>query len=137
MAHFWKVRLFFAIFECSNTGNICPEPSVDLQQLVVASTEVLEKSQIFQKCAKCTLTLMSNYEITFDYKFRFYASKMNEICLHFHLLYFSSIILSFGKCNVRSLLSYYKYIVASNEDCLVSVLKDTWMQQHGIWFYVF
>ena len=29
----------------------------------------------------------------FDYKFRFYTSKMNEICLHCHLLYFSSIIL--------------------------------------------
>ena len=32
----------------------------------------------------------------FDYKFRFYTLKMNEICLHCHLLYFSSIILSFG-----------------------------------------
>ena len=28
----------------------------------------------------------------------FYTSKMNEICLHCHLLYFSSIILSFGQC---------------------------------------
>ena len=34
----------------------------------------------------------------FDYKFRFYTSKMNEICLHCHLFYFSSIILSFGQC---------------------------------------
>ena len=33
----------------------------------------------------------------FDYKFRFYTSKMNEICLHCHWLYFSSIIMSFGQ----------------------------------------
>ena len=41
------------------------QSSVYLQQLVVASAEVLEKNQIFQKCAKYTLTLMSNYEIDF------------------------------------------------------------------------
>ena len=37
-------------------------------------------------------------KLIFDYKFRFYTSKMNEICLHCHWLYFSSIILSFGQC---------------------------------------
>ena len=34
----------------------------------------------------------------FDHKFRFYASKINEICLHCHWLYFSSFILSFRQC---------------------------------------
>ena len=29
-------------------------------------------------------------KLIFDYKFRYYTSKMNEICLHCHLLYFSS-----------------------------------------------
>ena len=37
-------------------------------------------------------------KLIFDYKFRFHTSKMNEICLHCHLLYFSSIVLSFGQC---------------------------------------
>ena len=27
-------------------------------------------------------------KLIFDYKFRFYKSKMNEICLYCHLLYF-------------------------------------------------
>ena len=31
------------------------------------------------------------------YKFRFYTSKLNEIRLHCHWLYFSSIIMSFGQ----------------------------------------
>ena len=34
-------------------------------------------------------------KLIFDYKFRFYTSKMNEICLHCRWLYFSSIIMSF------------------------------------------
>ena len=62
---------------------------------VLEHSKRAKNSLIFQKCAKCTLTLMSNYEIIFDYKFRFYTSKMNWIR---HLLYFSSIILSFGQC---------------------------------------
>ena len=33
----------------------------------------------------------------FDYKFRFHTSKMNEIYLHCHWLYFSCVILSFGQ----------------------------------------
>ena len=37
-------------------------------------------------------------KLIFDDKFRFYTSKMNEICLQCHLLYFSLIILSFGQC---------------------------------------
>ena len=69
LAHFWKIRLFLALFGkswySSNCQHHCQQGSVYLQQLVVASAEVLEKSQIFQKCAKCTLTLMSNHEIDF------------------------------------------------------------------------
>ena len=37
-------------------------------------------------------------KLVFDHKFRFYKSKMSEICLHCHWLYFSSIILSLGLC---------------------------------------
>ena len=66
---FGKFRLFLALFwkswYSSNGQHYCQQGSVYLQQLVVASTEVLEKCQIFQKCAKCTLTLMSNHEINF------------------------------------------------------------------------
>ena len=36
-------------------------------------------------------------KLIFDYKFRSYTSKMNEICLHCHWLYFSSITMSFGQ----------------------------------------
>ena len=36
-------------------------------------------------------------KLMFNYKFRFYTSKLNEICLHCHWLYFSSIIMSFGQ----------------------------------------
>ena len=36
-------------------------------------------------------------KLIFYYKFRFYTSKLNEICLHCHWLYFSSIIMSFGQ----------------------------------------
>ena len=36
-------------------------------------------------------------KLFFYYKFRFYTSKLNEICLHCHRLYFSSIIMSFGQ----------------------------------------
>ena len=36
-------------------------------------------------------------KLFFDYKFIFYMSKMNEICLHCHWLYFSSITMSFGE----------------------------------------
>ena len=41
-------------------------------------------------------------ESIFDHKFRFYTSKMNEICLHCHWLYFSSIIMSFGQGDMFS-----------------------------------
>ena len=37
-------------------------------------------------------------KLIFDFKFRFYTSKMNEICLHCHCLFFPSIILSFRQC---------------------------------------
>ena len=36
-------------------------------------------------------------KLIFYCKFRFYTSKLNEICLHCHWLYFSSIIISFGQ----------------------------------------
>ena len=66
---FGKFRLFLALFGkswySSNCQHHCQQGSVYLQQLVVASAEVLEKSQIFQKCAKCTLNLMSKYKINF------------------------------------------------------------------------
>ena len=50
-------------------------------------------------------------KLIFDYKFRFYTSKMNEICLHCHLLYFSSIILSFGQCVRWARLSIITFII--------------------------
>ena len=36
-------------------------------------------------------------KLIFDYKFRFYTSKMNEIFLYYHWLYFSSFILCLGQ----------------------------------------
>ena len=99
LGYFW---LFLVNPDIQVTVNI-QQNSVYLQKLVVASAEVLEKSQIFQKCAKCTLTLMSN----FDYKFRFYTSKLNEICLHCHCLYFSSMILSFGQGVITLIERFY------------------------------
>ena len=59
------IRLFLALFECSSTGSIWLLPPQFFKKLVAASTEVLKKSQIFQKCAKCTLIWVSNYEIYF------------------------------------------------------------------------
>ena len=64
-----------------NCQHHCQQGSVHLQQLVVASAEVLEKSQIFQKCAKCTLTLMSNYEIIF-------SSRKQELLKCFSIFFF-------------------------------------------------
>ena len=45
-------------------------------------------------------------KLFFYYKFRFYTSKLNEICLHCHWLYFSSIIMSFGQGD-HPCLSYF------------------------------
>ena len=53
-------------------------------------------------------------ELIFDYKFRFYLSKMNEICLHCHWLYLSSIILGFGQCALRAYCPDV-YTVLSNQ----------------------
>ena len=66
LARFWKICLFLVLFEYSSTVIIMP-PQLKMKKktLVAASAEVLENSLIFQKCAKCTLTLMSNYEIDF------------------------------------------------------------------------
>ena len=91
LAHFRKIRVFWALFECSSAGNIWLLP-------VLKCLKRAKNILIFQKCAKCTQTLRSNHEINFDYKLRFYISKMNEICLRCHWFYFSSIILSFGQC---------------------------------------
>ena len=59
------IWLFLVNPDSSNCQLHCQQSSVYLQQPVVASAEVLEKSQFFQKYAKYTLTLMSNYEIYF------------------------------------------------------------------------
>ena len=69
------------------------------------------------------IILMSNYEINFwIYIFRFYTSKINEICLHCHWLYFSSIILSFGQCNVGSQNIYdLQCTYAATVSCTVPV----------------
>ena len=45
-------------------------------------------------------------KLIFDYKFRFYTSKMHEICLHCHWLYFSSIIMSFGQGDI-----YWMFVI--------------------------
>ena len=59
---------------------------------VLEQSKSAKNSLIFQKCAKCILTLMfNNMKLISDYTFRFHTSKMNEICLHCHWLYFSSI----------------------------------------------
>ena len=110
---FGKFRLFLALFwkswYSSNCQHHCQQGSVNLQQLVVASAEVLEKSQIFQKCAKCTLTLMSNYEINVSLQIQILHIKIEWNC---HWLYFSSIIMSFGQsdpsaCVVKSINLYW------------------------------
>ena len=51
----------------------------------------------------------------FDYKFRFYTSKLNEICLQCHLLYFSSIILSFGQCVLAKNSKYTNWTLKARE----------------------
>ena len=52
-------------------------------------------------------------KLIFDYKFRFYTSKMNDICLHCHWLFFSSIILNFEQCHHQ--LKSMQNIVFKNE----------------------
>ena len=51
-------------------------------------------------------------KLIFDYKFRLYTSRMNEFCLHYPWLYFSSIISSFGHCVLPQ--------------CAPSFLRETW-----------
>ena len=54
-------------------------------------------------------------KLIFDYKFRFYLSKMNEICLHCHQLYLSLIIfMGFGQCALRAYCPDV-YTVLSNQ----------------------
>jgi hypothetical protein len=48
-------------------------------------------------------------KLIFDYKFRFFRffiSNINQICFHFHCLFFSSIILSFKQCVLDSIIRY-------------------------------
>ena len=64
-------------------------------------------------------------KLIFNYKFRFYSSKMNEICLHCHWLYFSSIILSFGRCELvwyilGNLQSGYRTVLTLLQRCLLT-----------------
>ena len=86
---FGKFRLFLALFwkswYSSNFQHHCQQGSVNLQQLVVAIAEVLEKNQIFQKCVKCTLTLMSNHEINVSLQIQILHIKIEWNC---HWLYF-------------------------------------------------
>ena len=71
-------------------------------------------------------------KLIFDYKFRFYTSKMNEICLHCHLLYFSSIILSFGHCDIldsdNHILTNKKISYSGRCSCrfFLKFLQKTW-----------
>ena len=52
----------------------------------------------------------------FDYKFKFYTSKMNEICLYYHWLYFSSMTMSFGQGGEDLL-----YHLSSEIHCILSI----------------
>ena len=64
---FWKLGLFLALFKHFSSGSI--RYSVFFSFSRAASSEVLEKGQkepkFSKKNAKCTLSLMSNYEINF------------------------------------------------------------------------
>ena len=62
-------------------------------------------------------------KLIFDYKFRFYTSKMNEICLHCHLLYFSSIILRFGQCAATIIKNSFQGMY--EETATQNSIKDT------------
>ena len=72
-------------------------------------------------------------KLIFDNIFRFYTSKMNEICLHCHWLYFSSITLSFGQGELCpcshwmsrrcSRINVRKYFVKSKRWC------EMWLQK--------
>ena len=64
-----------------------------------------------------------------DYKFGFYTSKMNEICLHRHWLYFSSIILSFGQC-VRWLIAIFVLNSSEVISFFGNVLVTHWVSIH-------
>ena len=64
-------------------------------------------------------------------KFRFYTSKMNEICLHCHMLYFSSIILSFWQCA----LSIQSFIILRLSCMLLRSLSFSLL--HGVLYIVF
>ena len=79
LSFFEKIRLFFSTLALAtlHTGY-----KIEPQFIVtsVVSERVLKNSPIFSKNAKFMLTLMSKE------KFRFYTSKMYEICLHCHLL---------------------------------------------------
>ena len=70
----------------------------------------------------------------FDYKFRFYKSKMNEICLHCHWLYFSSIIMSFGQGVVNQKVAIQNFIIEQTGD---NYFKKSFVAGNGFRFFAF
>ena len=60
LAHFWTIRLFLALFECSSTGSICCQK----QNTCTGSLKKSQKELNFlKKSVKCMLTLMSNKKL--------------------------------------------------------------------------
>ena len=76
----------------------------------------LKRAKFSKNVPKTTYLWYPIMKLIFDFKFRFYNLKINEICLHCHLLYFSSIILIFGplrrfrQCEVHSVLSVHSSV---------------------------
>ena len=56
---------YFWLFLTNPDNQVTVNIIVNKAKFICSSAEVLEKSQIFQKYAKHTLSLMSNYEINF------------------------------------------------------------------------
>jgi hypothetical protein len=92
LSFFEKIGLFLALLEDSCTGNTGYKTEPQFIVTSVVSERVLKNSPIFSKNAKFMLTLMSKE------KFRFYTSKMYEICLHCHLLDFSGFRMNYERC---------------------------------------
>ena len=74
-------------------------------------------------------------KLVFDNKFRFHTSKMNEICLHCHLLYFSSIILTFGQCvmDCRPVVRFSFYACCHGSAYSVNSIKRTVLLIETFW----
>ena len=100
---FWKIGLFLPLFKHFSSGSTRCCYSVYFLFSRAASTEVLEKGQkepnFSKKNAKCTLSLMSNYEINFWLWIQILHIKNEWILPSLSLaLFFCSFILSFGHC---------------------------------------